>query len=122
MPKVDVKIMGEVDVQIKKKRKTLIDQIRFMSDVWKRNECADFGVRPWKKRERRDGANGDQKRMTIFSTERLESSGRERSPDQSSQTDFRADGPGASETQTGQMETQSGETPRIVQNSVVTTL
>ena len=38
--------MGEVDVQIGK-RKKLIDQIRSMSDVWKKMEHAEFGVKPW---------------------------------------------------------------------------
>ena len=34
--------MGEDDVQIRK-RKKLTDQVRSMSDVWKRIECTDFG-------------------------------------------------------------------------------
>ena len=38
--------MAVVDVQIRK-RKKLIDQIRPMSDVWKKMECADLGVKPW---------------------------------------------------------------------------
>ena len=40
--------MGEVDVQIRK-RKMLYDQIRSMS-VWKKVENADFGVTPWELR------------------------------------------------------------------------
>ena len=44
--------MGEVDVQIRK-RKKLIDQTRSMCDVWERIECADFGVGPGELREER---------------------------------------------------------------------
>ena len=44
--------MGEVDVQIRK-RKKLIDQIESMSDVWKKVENADFGVTPWELRGER---------------------------------------------------------------------
>ena len=44
--------MGEVDVQIRK-RKKLIDQIRSMSDLWKKIERADFGLHG--NREKRDG-------------------------------------------------------------------
>ena len=54
---------GEVDVQIRK-RKKLIDQIRSMSDVW---ENADLGVTPWELRgERWDKER--QKGMTPFPT------------------------------------------------------
>ena len=53
--------------------------------------------------------------LLTLEPERLESSGRERSHDESSQTDDRADGPDASATQSGHLETQSGRTPRIGQ-------
>ena len=44
--------LGEVDLKIRK-RKKLIDQITSMSDVRKKIEGADFGVRPWELREER---------------------------------------------------------------------
>ena len=43
-------------------------------------------------------------------------------PDESSQTDDRGDGPDAPETQTGQVEPQGGETPRVVQSRIITAL
>ena len=53
-------------VQIRK-RKKLIDQIRSMSDVWKKVENADFGVTPWELRvETWDKVT--QKGMTPFPT------------------------------------------------------
>ena len=69
-----------------------------------RIECAGFGVRPWDLKEERWN-NLRQKAMIL---------GRKGNLDEISQTDDRADGPDASETQTGHMETQSGATPRIM--------
>ena len=58
--------IDEVDVQIRK-RKKLIDQIRSMSDVWKKVENADLGVTPWELRGER-WHNVRQKGMTLFPT------------------------------------------------------
>ena len=35
-----------------RKRKKLIDQIRSMSDVWKKIEVAEYGVKPWELRRK----------------------------------------------------------------------
>ena len=58
--------MGEVDVQIRK-RKKLMDPIRSMSDVWKKIEYAEFGVKPWESREERWN-KVRQKEMTLLPT------------------------------------------------------
>ena len=66
VPKADARFTGEVDVQIRK-RKKLIDQIRSMSDVWKKIEWADFGVKPSELREERWNKLR-QKGITLFPT------------------------------------------------------
>ena len=57
--------MGEVDVQIRKRKK--LDQQISMTDVWKEIECADFRVKPWELSEERWNKLR-QKGMTLFPT------------------------------------------------------
>ena len=58
--------MVEVDVQIRK-RKKLLDQFISISDVWKKIEYAEFGVKPCEIREERWN-RVRQKGMTLFTT------------------------------------------------------